>query len=121
MKRSDDYGSGHGSSSGESPKYKEGSLDAMQNHKGYKKDLYDSLGSIKGKNTSASGPTNNGIQGGGGGQTGNKNKDITVTSNNGSKDYGKGNPHKSKDHAPKQVFKSIQQLREYADKKGKGY
>jgi hypothetical protein len=121
MKHTDDYGSGHKSSSGESPKYKEGSLDAMQNHKAYKKDMYDNFASIAGKNTTGDGAPNGGIQGGGGGNTGDKSKEISVKGNNGSADYGKGNPYKSKDHKPKQVFKSIQEIREYNDKKGKGY
>lgn len=119
MKRTDDYGNGYGhSSSGDKPQYKEGSLDAMQNNKGYKKDMYDNFASISGKNTSASGKENTGIQGSGGGSTGNKNKDVTITSNNGSADYGKGNPFKKHKEKEAKVFKSIQEMRDYAKKKG---
>lgn len=115
--RSDNYGGSAGKSSAkESPKYKEGSLDALQNRKGYKKDMYDRLASAP-KNPSASGKPNTGIQGSGG-PTQNKNQNITVSDNNGSADYGKGNPfQKHKQKEPK-VFKSIQELREYGKQKG---
>ena len=119
MKRTDDYGHGAGhSSSGDKPQYKNGSLDAMQNNKGYKKDMYDNFTSIAGKNISATVKENTGIQGTGGGTTGNKNKDIAIKSNNGSADYGKGNPFKKHKEKEVKVFKSIQEMRDYAKKKG---
>jgi hypothetical protein len=109
------------SSSGDKAQFRKGSRDA------YKKDMYDAMPSMAPKGpANATGTPNTGIQGSKGssdsldgpktgkGQTGDKSQKVTVSANDGSKDYGKGNPFK------KGGITSIAQLKDLAKKKG-GY
>lgn len=112
MPNNGDYGKGS-SSRNDSPTYIQGSSDyrAMMSYRGYKEDMYDTMGP---KNASASGAPNTGIQG----SAEKKNSGNTQNKTTASKVDGKdGNTYK-KDYAkmstkqPKEVQNS--------PKKGKG-
>ncbi len=95
------------SSAGDKAQFKKGSRDA------YAKDMYDAMPSMKPNGpANATGKPNTGIQGTSGGNTGNKSENIKVKSNDGAKDYGKGNPYKGS------KVKSIADLRKAAKKMG---
>lgn len=102
------------SSSGDKDKFRAGSRDA------YAKDMYDMMPKFESKKVTTE--PNTGIQGSEGsrdtldgpksgmGNTGDKTQKIAVKSNDGSKDYGKGNPYKKK------TITSIDQLRKMGNK-----
>lgn len=119
------------SSAGDKAQFKKGSRDA------YAKDMYDSMPSMRPNGpANATGKPNTGIQGSEGksgsldgpksgkGNTGDRSVAARVKSNDGSKDYGKGNPYKdnskSKDGqlAGSKPVKSIEQLRKIAQGMG---
>ena len=102
MPNNGDYGKGSSGRGQSEETYLSGSPDhrAMMGYKGYKKDMYDAMGSLTPKVPNATGAPNTGIQGSGG--------DKVAPSNS----YGKeGNTYK-KDYAkmstsqPKEVQKS---------------
>lgn len=97
----DDYSSGAGkSSAGDKPKFRAGSLDARP----YKSDMYDAMAP---KNKEASKPYSSG------GITNKVDKPASVSANNGSQDYGKGNPF-SKTTAKGSEPPTIKSLRDKA-------
>jgi len=119
------------SSAGDKPAFRKGSRDA------YAKDMYDSMPSMRPNGpANATGKPNTGIQGSEGksssldgpssgkGNTGDRSVAARVKANDGSKDYGKGNPYKgnskSKDGqlAGSKPVKSISELRKIAQGMG---
>lgn len=117
------YEMGAGKSSAkDKPEFRKGSRDA------YARDMYDDMPSMRPSGpANATGKPNTGIQGSEGnrsqldgpksgkGNTGNKNVAAKVKSNDGSKDYGKGNPYKKGGKSDDKKLAGNEQIRSIAD------